>query len=68
MRELGGVLGIALGVAAFSAAGSYASPADFSDGFVAAMGVSAGLSLLAAAAGAMLPSRAALLPLAAAAE
>jgi EmrB/QacA subfamily drug resistance transporter len=58
MRELGGVLGIALGVAAFAGAGSYASPADFSDGFVAAMGVAAGLSLLAALAGAALPSRA----------
>jgi EmrB/QacA subfamily drug resistance transporter len=57
MRELGGVLGIALGVAAFAGAGSYASPADFSDGFAAAMGVSAGLSLLAALAGAALPSR-----------
>jgi EmrB/QacA subfamily drug resistance transporter len=57
MRELGGVLGIALGVAAFAAAGSYASPTEFSDGFVAAMGVSAGLSLLAALAGAALPAR-----------
>jgi EmrB/QacA subfamily drug resistance transporter len=57
MRELGGVFGIALGVAAFAGAGSYASPADFSDGFVAAMGVSAGLSVLAALAGAALPSR-----------
>jgi hypothetical protein len=60
------VLGIALGVAAFSSAGGYGSPADFSDGFVAAMGVSAGLSVLAAAAGALLPSRIAVLPLAAA--
>jgi EmrB/QacA subfamily drug resistance transporter len=68
MRELGGVLGIALGVAAFSGAGGYASPADFSDGFVAAMGVSAGLSVLAAAAGALLPAREALLPVAAAAQ
>ena len=57
MRELGGVLGIALGVAAFAAAGSYASPATFSDGFVAAMGVASGLSLLAALAGAALPAR-----------
>jgi MFS family permease len=55
MRELGGVLGIAIGVAAFAGAGSYASPADFSDGFVAAMAVAAGLSLLAALAGAYLP-------------
>jgi EmrB/QacA subfamily drug resistance transporter len=68
MRELGGVLGIALGVAAFSSAGGYVSPADFSDGFVAAMGVSAGLSVLAAAAGALLPSRAAILPLTPATE
>jgi EmrB/QacA subfamily drug resistance transporter len=58
MRELGGVLGIALGVAAFAAAGSYTSPTDFSNGFVAAMGVAAGLSVLAALAGAALPSRA----------
>ncbi len=57
MRELGGVFGIALGVAAFAAAGSYASPADFSDGFVAAITVSAALSLLASLAGALLPAR-----------
>jgi predicted MFS family arabinose efflux permease len=68
LRELGGVLGIALGVAAFSGAGSYLSPADFTDGFVAAIGVSAGLSLLAAAAGALLPSREALRPVTAAAS
>ena len=68
MRELGGVLGIALGVAAFSGAGGYGSPGEFSDGFVAAMCVSAGLSVLAAAAGALLPSRAAILPQAAAAR
>src|SRR3954471_4261737 len=57
MRELGGVLGIAIGVAAFAGAGSYASPVDFSDGFVAAMTVSAGLSLVAALAGSLLPAR-----------
>jgi EmrB/QacA subfamily drug resistance transporter len=51
MRELGGVFGIAISVAVFAGAGSYASPEAFSDGFVAAMGVSAGLSLLAALAG-----------------
>jgi EmrB/QacA subfamily drug resistance transporter len=55
MRELGGVLGIAIGVAAFAGAGGYASPAEFSDGFVAAMAVAAGLSLLAALAGSALP-------------
>jgi EmrB/QacA subfamily drug resistance transporter len=57
MRELGGVLGIAIGVAAFSGAGGYASPADFSDGFVAAISVAAGLSVLAASFGAVLPTR-----------
>jgi MFS family permease len=57
MRELGGVFGIALSVALFAGAGSYASPAAFTDGFVAAMGVSAVLSLLAAVAGSALPRR-----------
>ena len=60
MRELGGVLGIAIGVAAFSSAGSYASPGVFADGFSAAMVVSASLSIIAAIAGAALPRRAAL--------
>jgi len=55
MRELGGVLGIAIGVAAFAGAGGYASPSEFSDGFVAAMLVTTGLSLLAALAGSALP-------------
>jgi EmrB/QacA subfamily drug resistance transporter len=58
MRELGGVFGIAIGVAAFAGAGGYATPDAFADGFKAAMGVAAGLSLLAAAAGALLPGRA----------
>jgi len=57
MRELGGVFGIALSVAVFAGAGSYASAQAFSDGFVAAMGVSAGLSLLGALAGSALPGR-----------
>ena len=56
MRELGGVFGIALSVAVFAGAGSYASAEAFSDGFVAAMGVSAGLSLLGSLAGTALPS------------
>jgi EmrB/QacA subfamily drug resistance transporter len=57
MRELGGVFGIALSVAVFAGAGSYASAEAFSDGFVPAMTVSAGLSLLGALAGAALPAR-----------
>jgi MFS family permease len=57
MRELGGVFGIAVLVAVFAANGSFASPADFSDGFAPAIGVGAGLSLLGAIAGLGLPSR-----------
>jgi MFS family permease len=57
MRELGGVFGIALAVAVFSGAGSYASAPSFSDGFAAAIGVAAGLSLLGALCGAVLPGR-----------
>jgi EmrB/QacA subfamily drug resistance transporter len=57
MRELGGVFGIAIAVAMFAGAGSYASAQAFSDGFVAAIATSAGLSLLAAIAGSTLPSR-----------
>ncbi len=57
LREFGGVFGIALSVAIFAGAGSYASPEAFSDGFVAAIAVSAGLSLLGAIAGSALPGR-----------
>ena len=56
LRELGGVFGIAISVACFGAAGGYASPTDFADGFVAAMGVAAALSLLAVCAGLLLPA------------
>jgi EmrB/QacA subfamily drug resistance transporter len=59
MRQLGGVFGIAVSVAVFAGAGSYASAQAFTDGFEAAMIVSATLSLLAALAGASLPRRAA---------
>ena len=45
MRELGGVFGIAIAVAAFAGAGSYASAQAFTDGFVPAAGVAAGLAL-----------------------
>ncbi len=57
MRELGGVLGIAVSVAAFTGAGSLAAPDAFQDGFTAAMLVAAGLSLLGALTGAALPAR-----------
>ncbi|MCL2586531.1 MAG: MFS transporter [Streptosporangiales bacterium] len=57
MRQLGGAFGVAIPAAAFSAAGSYASPAAFSDGFRAAMAVTAGLALVGAAAATALPGR-----------
>jgi EmrB/QacA subfamily drug resistance transporter len=57
MRELGGVFGIAVTVAVFSAAGGYASPTSFTDGFGPAIAVAAGLALAGAAAGLALPGR-----------
>ena len=57
MRELGGVFGIAIAVAVFAAAGSYASPLAFVDGFGPAIGVAAALSLAGVVAGLALPSR-----------
>ena len=57
MRELGGVFGIAVTVAVFAGAGSYASAAAFVDGFGPAIGVGAGLALAGAAAGLALPGR-----------
>ena len=55
-RFLGGMFGIALLVAVFSANGATNSPAGFSAGFAAAMAVAATLSLLGAVAGAWLPA------------
>ena len=52
MRELGGVFGIAVVVAVFAGAGSYASAAAFTDGFGPAIVVGAGLALAGAVAGA----------------
>ena len=57
MRELGGVFGIAVVVAVFAGAGSYASAAAFTDGFAPAIGVGAGLALAGAVAGLALPGR-----------
>jgi EmrB/QacA subfamily drug resistance transporter len=57
MRELGGVFGIAVAVAVFAGAGSYASAQAFTDGFTPAMFVAAGLSLAGAIAGLALPGR-----------
>jgi magnesium-transporting ATPase (P-type) len=57
MRELGGVFGIAVAVAVFAGAGSYASAAAFTDGFGPAIGVAAALALAGALAGLALPGR-----------
>jgi MFS family permease len=57
LRELGGVFGIAVAVAVFAGAGSYASAEAFSDGFGPAIGVAAALSLAGAFTGLALPAR-----------
>jgi EmrB/QacA subfamily drug resistance transporter len=57
MRELGGVFGVAVVVAVFAGAGSYASAQAFTDGFEPAILVAAGLALAGAAAGLALPGR-----------
>jgi EmrB/QacA subfamily drug resistance transporter len=54
-RELGGVFGIAMLVAVFAGAGSFASPEAFLDGFAPAIAVAALLSLAGALAAAALP-------------
>ena len=56
MRELGGVFGIAIVVAVFAAAGSYASSDAFVDGFAPAIGVGAVLAIAGAIAGLALPT------------
>jgi EmrB/QacA subfamily drug resistance transporter len=57
LRYLGGAVGIALLVAAFSALGGYASPQDFSSGFAPALCVAAALSLAGSLAGLLLPGQ-----------
>jgi EmrB/QacA subfamily drug resistance transporter len=57
LRQLGGAFGVAVLVAIFTSAGSYASAQAFSDGFAVAIGAGAGLSLIGAAAGLALPRR-----------
>jgi MFS family permease len=57
MRELGGVLGVAVAVAVFAGAGSLASPAAFFDGFAPAMAALAVFALAGAIVGLAVPSR-----------
>jgi EmrB/QacA subfamily drug resistance transporter len=51
VRQLGGAFGVALAVAIFARAGSHATPMAFAQGFAAAIGVAALLSLAGAGAG-----------------
>ena len=55
MRQLGGAFGVAILAAVFAAAGSYGSPAAFSDGFTAAIAVTAVLGLAGVLAALALP-------------
>jgi EmrB/QacA subfamily drug resistance transporter len=57
LRQLGSVFGIAICAAVFAAHGGYASPAAFTSGFGPAMGACAGLGLLGAAAGLLIPAK-----------
>ena len=57
MRQLGGAFGVAILAAVFTAAGSYASPGAFSDGFAPAIGAAAGLALAGGLAALALPGR-----------
>jgi MFS family permease len=57
LRQLGGVFGIAICAAVFAAHGGYASPATFTSGFGPAMGACAGLALIGAVAGLVIPRR-----------
>ena len=57
LRQLGGVFGVAICAVVFAASGRYGSPATFVAGFGPAMGACAGLALLGAAAGLMIPGR-----------
>jgi EmrB/QacA subfamily drug resistance transporter len=57
VRQLGAVFGVGILAAVFTAFGGYDSPAEFSDGFVAAMVASAVLSLAGALTSAVLPAR-----------
>ncbi len=57
MRQLGGVFGLAIVVAVFAGAGSYASPHAFSAGFGPAIAVAATFSFLGALTAFALPAR-----------
>ena len=57
LRQLGGVFGIAILAATFTAYGDYGSPAAFSDGVAPALGVAALMSIMASVLGLWTPGR-----------
>jgi EmrB/QacA subfamily drug resistance transporter len=57
LRELGGVVGIAVMASVFTRHGVYASPRIFIDGFTAALWVAVGFSLVGAFAATLMPGR-----------
>jgi hypothetical protein len=57
LRQLGGVFGVAVLAAVFSATGGYGTPQEFVDGFVPALGLAAWLALAGALAAAAVPGR-----------
>lgn len=57
IREIGGVLGIAVLAAMFSARGGYATPSAFVDGFVPALTIGAITVAIGAAAALLIPPR-----------
>ncbi len=58
IREIGGVLGVAVLASVFTSAGGYGSPQAFNDGLVVATGVGAGVVALGALATLIVPARA----------
>ena len=57
LREVGGVLGVAVMATVFQHSGSYASPQAYSDGVAAALPVAVGVLAFGALLGALLPGR-----------
>jgi hypothetical protein len=57
IRELGGVMGVAVLASVFSASGSYASPQAFTDGLVAALPIGAAVLAAGAAVALLVPGR-----------
>lgn len=62
IRELGGVLGVAVLASVFTAHGSYASPATYVDGMTAALPIGAAVLGLGAVAAAFIPAKRAIRP------